>query len=161
MSDLNQQPLIATGGVDPVPSVPPEKPVTVYLIAVFFTGLWLFFLGSLLFTLFHTFSPEMRMRFLGSPAVVPSAISELNGLLMVVASWLLVKMRRIGASLFLISTLLLLALVAMSWPALLPMYLRSHNPALLRSLAMGSSNLVLHIAATIYAFHLNRRGLLR
>ena len=158
MDKLGVDAALSAGGAG---QVPPPKPMGVYLIAIFFTGEWLFFMGSLVFTLFHTFSPEMRTQFLASPAIVSTAISELNGLLMVVGSWLLLSMRRIGATLFLVSTLLLFGLGALSWPFVLHIYMRAHNPSVLHSLAISGSNLVLHIAATIYAFHLNRRGLLR
>ncbi len=138
----------------------PTRPVGVYFIAVFFTVEWLFLLASLLVTLHH-FSPEMRARLLKSGATTSLTISELNGLLTVIASWLLFAMRRVGAALLLASTLLIAGLAAISWPALLQHSWHIRNDAQTHALLLGGSNLVLHIAATIYAFHLDRRGLLR
>jgi hypothetical protein len=96
-----------------------------------------------------------------TPALVSLGIADLNLLLTVVASWLLVAMRRIGAGLLLASTVLVAGLCAMSWPALIPAYLRHPSGALLYPLLMGGGNLLIHIVATVYAFRLNSKGLLR
>jgi hypothetical protein len=85
------------------------------------------------------------------------AISEMNGLLMLVGVWLLFTMRRMGVGLMLASTVLLGGLIAMSWPRLFGHF----TSGSLRVLALGGSSLVLQVAATIYAFRLDRRGLLR
>jgi hypothetical protein len=140
---------------------PVGTPPGVYIIAIFFTAVFLFSLSSLIYVLFFRFTPEMRHRLVATAALVPLAIADLNGLLMVVASWLLVAMRRIGAGLMLASTVLVAGLCALSWPILLPRYFASPTHAGLRALLLGGSNLVLHIAATVYAFRLNSKGLLR
>ena len=66
-------------------------------------------------------------------------------------------MRRLGVGLMLASTILLVALIAVSWPRMLGHY----TPGSLRVLMLGGSSLILQVAATIYAFRLERRGLLR
>ena len=132
-----------------------------YLIALFFTAVCVFSLGSLIYVLFFKLTPEMRRQLSFTPALVSLGIADLNLLLTVVASWLLVAMRRIGAGLLLASTVLVAGLCAMSWPALIPFYLRHPSGALLRPLLMGGGNLLIHIAATVYAFRLNSKGLLR
>jgi drug/metabolite transporter (DMT)-like permease len=148
-------------GHAPGSSDAPNKPAGVYLIALFFTALWLFSAGSLIYVLFFKFTPEMRRQLSFTPALASLALADLNLLLTVVASWLLVAMRRIGAGLLLASTVLVAGVCAISWPALIPIYLRHPSGALLRPLLMGSGNLLLHIAATAYAFRLNSKGLLR
>ena len=137
------------------------RPVGVYLIAIFFTAVFLFSLGSLIYVLFFKLTPAMRHQLAASSALASLAIADLNGLLMAVASWLLVAMRRIGAGLMLASTVLVAGLCALSWPLLLPRYLASPTQAGLHALLLGGTNLILHIAATVYAFRLNSRGLLR
>jgi hypothetical protein len=137
------------------------RPVGVYLIAIFFTAVFLYSLGSLIYVLFFKLTPAMRHQLAASSALAPLAIADLNGLLMVVASWLLVAMRRIGAGLMLASTVLVAGLCALSWPLLLPRYLGSPTHAGLQALLLGGTNLILHIAATAYAFRLNSKGLLR
>jgi hypothetical protein len=137
------------------------RPVGVYLIAIFFTAVFLYSLGSLIYVLFFKLTPAMRQQLAASSALAPLAIADLNGLLMVVASWLLVAMRRIGAGLMLASTVLVAGLCALSWPLLLPRYLGSPTHAGLQALLLGGTNLILHIAATAYAFRLNSKGLLR
>jgi hypothetical protein len=137
------------------------RPVGVYLIAIFFTAVFLFSLGSLVYVLFFKLTPAMRHQLAASSALAPLAIADLNGLLMVVASWLLVAMRRIGVGLMLASTVLVAGLCALSWPSLLSHYFASPTHAGLRALLLGATNLILHIAATVYAFRLNSRGLLR
>jgi hypothetical protein len=138
-----------------------SKPAGVYLIAIFFNAVFLFSLGSLMYVLFFKLTPEMRHRLASSAALAPLAIADLNGLLMAIASWLLVAMRRIGAGLMLASTVLVAGLCSISWPMLLHRYFASPTHAGLHPLLLGGSNLVLHIAATVYAFHLNHKGLLR
>jgi hypothetical protein len=138
-----------------------RRPVGVYLIAIFFTAVFLFSLGSLIDVLFFKLTPAMRHQLAASSALAPLAIADLNGLLMVVASWLLVAMRRIGAGLMLASTVLVAGLCALSWPLLLPRYFASPTHAGLHPLLLGGTNLILHIAATVYAFRLNSKGLLR
>jgi hypothetical protein len=143
-----------------------KKPVGVYIVAIYFTAVWLFSLGSVLYVLFFKFTPAMRHQAMAVVAVAPMglasiAIAEINGLLMVAASWLLVAMRRIGAGLMLASTVLVAGLCALSWPLLLHRYSASPTHAGLRPLLLGGSNLILHIAATVYAFRLNSKGLLR
>ena len=128
-----------------------KRPAGVYVVALFFSAIWLFSVGSLVYVLFFKFTPEMRRQLSFTPALASLGIGNLNLLLTVVASWLLVAMRRIGAGL----------LCAMSWPALIPAYLRHPNGALLHPLLMGGGNLLVHIAATVYAFRLDRKGLLR
>jgi drug/metabolite transporter (DMT)-like permease len=135
--------------------------VGVYLVALFFTAVWLFSAGSLIYVLFFKFTPEMRRQLSFTPALVSLGIADLNLLLTVVAAWLLVAMRRIGAGLLLASTVLVAGLCALSWPALIPVYLRHPSGALLHALLMGGGNLLVHIAATVYAFRLNSKGLLR
>lgn len=137
------------------------RPVGVYLIAIFFTAVFLFSLGSLIYVLFFKLTPAMRQQLAASSALAPLAIADLNGLLMAVASWLLVAMRRIGAGLMLASTVLVAGLCALSWPLLLPRYLSSPTHEGLQALLLGGTNLILHIAATVYAFRLNSKGLLR
>jgi hypothetical protein len=137
------------------------RPVGVYLIAIFFTAVFLFSLGSLIYVLFFKLTPAMRQQLAASSALAPLAIADLNGLLMAVASWLLVAMRRIGAGLMLASTVLVAGLCALSWPLLLPRYLASPTHEGLQALLLGGTNLILHIAATVYAFRLNSKGLLR
>jgi len=137
------------------------RPVGVYLIAFFFTAVFLFSLGSLIYVLFFKLTPAMRQQLAASSALAPLAIADLNGLLMAVASWLLVAMRRIGAGLMLASTVLVAGLCALSWPLLLPRYLASPTHEGLQALLLGGTNLILHIAATVYAFRLNSKGLLR
>jgi hypothetical protein len=137
------------------------RPVGVYLIAIFFTAVFLFSLGSLIYVLFFKMTPAMRHQLAASSALASLAIADLNGLLMAVASWLLVAMRRIGAGLMLASTVLVAGLCALSWPLLLPRYLASPSHAGLQALLLGGTNLILHIAATVYAFRLNSKGLLR
>lgn len=137
------------------------RPAGVYLIAIFFTAVFLFSLGSLVYVLFFKLTPAMRHQLAASSALAPLAIADLNALLMAVASWLLVAMRRIGAGLMLASTVLVAGLCALSWPLLLPRYFASPTHAGLHPLLLGGSNLILHIAATVYAFRLNSRGLLR
>jgi hypothetical protein len=137
------------------------RPVGVYLIAIFFTAVFLFSLGSLIYVLFFKMTPAMRHQLAASSSLASLAIADLNGLLMAVASWLLVAMRRIGAGLMLASTVLVAGLCALSWPLLLPRYLASPTHAGLQALLLGGTNLILHIAATVYAFRLNSKGLLR
>ncbi|HEY3990945.1 MAG TPA: hypothetical protein VGM02_16720 [Acidobacteriaceae bacterium] len=139
-----------------------RAPAGAYIIAVFFTAVWLFSLGSVIYVLFFRLTPEMRHQLTGAaPALASLALADLNGLLMTVASWLLVGMRRIGAGLMLASTVLLAGLCALSWPVLLHRLSASPTHEGLRPLLLGGSNLVLHIAATVYAFRLNSKGLLR
>jgi hypothetical protein len=133
----------------------------VFVVALFFTAVLLFSVGSLVYVLFFKFTPEMRRQLTLTPALASLGIGNLNLLLTVVASWLLVAMRRIGAGLLLASTVLVAGLCAMSWPALIPAYLRHPSGALLHPLVMGGGNLLVHIAATVYAFRLDRKGLLR
>src|SRR4051794_6113944 len=140
---------------------PATKPVGVYLIALFFTGVLLFSVGSLIYVLFLKFTPEMRRQLNLTPALVSLGIADLNLLLTVVAAWLLVAMRRIGAGLLLASTVLVAGLCALAWPTLIPAYLRHPSGPLLHPLLMGGGNLLIHIAATVYAFRLNSKGLLR
>jgi hypothetical protein len=137
------------------------KPVGVYIVALFFTAVWLFSVGSLIYVLFFKLTPEMRRQLSFTPALVSLGIADLNLLLTVVAAWLLVAMRRIGAGLLLASTVLVAGLCALAWPALIPAYLRHPSGALLHPLLMGGGNLLIHIAATVYAFRLNSKGLLR
>ena len=81
-----------------------------------------------------------------SPAAASLVISELNGLLTVVASWLLFGMRRISAGLLLASTLLIAGLALISWPVLLQHSWHIQNAATVdTALLLGGSNLVLHI----------------
>jgi drug/metabolite transporter (DMT)-like permease len=143
------------------PGEPSAKPAGVYLIALFFTAVWLFSVGSLLYVLLYKFTPEMRQQLSFTPAVASLGLADLNLLLTVVASWLLVAMRRIGAGLLLASTVLVAGLCALTWPALIPAYLRQPSGTLLHPLLMGGGNLLLHIAATAYAFRLSSKGLLR
>jgi hypothetical protein len=139
-----------------------RKPAGVYIIAVYFTAVWLFSLGSLLYVLFFRLTPEMRHQLINAaPALASLALADLNGLLTAVASWFLVAMRRIGAGLLLASTVLVAGLCAISWPAVLHRYSQVPTHAGLRALLLGGGNLVLHIAATVYAFRLNSKGLLR
>ena len=138
-----------------------KRPVGVYVVALFFTAVWLFSVGSLVYVLFFKFTPEMRRQLSFTPALASLGIGNLNLLLTVVASWLLVAMRRIGAGLLLASTVLVAGLCAVSWPALIPVYLRHPSGDLLRPLLMGGGNLLAHIAAAVYAFRLDRKGLLR
>lgn len=138
-----------------------QRPVGVYIVAIYFTVVWLFSMGSLVYVLFFRLTPEMRHHLATSSALAPLAIADLNGLLAVVASWLLVAMRRIGAGLLLASTVLVAGLCAISWPPLLHRYSQSPTHAGLHALLLGGGNLVLHIAATVYAFRLNSKGLLR
>jgi hypothetical protein len=140
---------------------PATKPVGVYIVALFFTAVWLFSVGSLIYVLFFKLTPEMRRQLSFTPALVSLGIADLNLLLTVVAAWLLVAMRRIGAGLLLASTVLVAGLCALAWPALIPAYLRHPSGALLHPLLMGGGNLLIHIAATVYAFRLNSKGLLR
>jgi drug/metabolite transporter (DMT)-like permease len=135
--------------------------VGVYIVALFFTAVWLFSVGSLIYVLFFKLTPEMRRQLSFTPALVSLGIADLNLLLTVVAAWLLVAMRRIGAGLLLASTVLVAGLCALSWPALIPAYLRHPSGALLHPLLMGGGILLIHIAATVYAFRLNSKGLLR
>jgi hypothetical protein len=137
------------------------RPAGVYLIAIFFTAVFLFSLGSLISVLFFKLTPAMRHQLAASSALAPLAIADLNALLTASSSWLLVAMRRIGAGLMLASTVLVGGLCALSWPWLLPRYFASPTHAGLQALLLGGSNLILHIAATVYAFRLNSRGLLR
>lgn len=138
------------------------RPVGAYIIAFYFTAVWLFSLGSVVYVLFFKFTPEMRHQLvLASASLASLALADLNGLLMVVASWLLVAMRRIGAGLMLASTVLVAGLCAISWPLLLHRYFALPTRAALHPLLLGGTNLVLHIAATVYAFRLNSKGLLR
>ena len=137
------------------------KPAGVYLVALFFTAVWLFSVGSLLYVLLYKFTPEMRRQLSFTPAVASLGLADLNLLLTVVASWMLVAMRRIGAGLLLASTVLVAGLCALTWPALIPAYLRQPSGALLHPLLMGGGNLLVHIAATVYAFRLSSKGLLR
>jgi hypothetical protein len=136
-------------------------PPGTYVIAIFFTAVFLFALGSLIYVLFFRFTPEMRHRIWTSTAFAPLALADLNALLMAVASWLLVAMRRIGAGLMLASTVLVAGLCAISWPLLIPRYFASPTHAGLHALLLGGGNLIVHIAATVYAFRLNSKGLLR
>ena len=139
-----------------------RKPVGVYIVAFYFTAVWLFSLGSVLYVLIFKFTPEMRHQLVVASASLASlALADLNALLMVVASWLLVAMRRIGAGLMLASTVLVAGLCAISWPLLLHRYFAGPTHAALHPLLLGGTNLVLHIAATVYAFRLNSKGLLR
>ena len=117
-----------------------KRPAGVYVVALFFSAIWLFSVGSLVYVLFFKFTPEMRRQLSFTPALASLGIGNLNLSLTVVASWLL---------------------CAMSWPALIPAYLRHPNGALLHPLLMGGGNLLVHIAATVYAFRLDRKGLLR
>jgi hypothetical protein len=143
------------------PGDPLRKPAGAYVIAIYFTALCLFSLGSLIYVLFFRLSPEMRHQLMATTALAPLAIADLNGLLMAVASWLLVAMRRIGAGLMLASTVLVAGLCAISWPMMLQRYFASPTHEGLHAMLLGGSNLVLHIAATAYAFRLNHKGLLR
>lgn len=161
MSELRGDPKTYAGETPAAQGPSPGKPVGVYLIALFFTAVWIFSLISVLYVILSKLSPGSRQQLLVSAAVLPLAIAQLNGLLTVVASWLLVAMRRVGAGLLLASTLLVLAMAALSWPGLLALHSSHPAAALLYPLLLGGSNLVLHIAATVYAFHLDRRGLLR
>jgi len=138
-----------------------KRPAGVYVVALFFTAVLLFSVGSLVYVLFFKFTPEMRRQLSFTPALASLGIGNLNLSLTVVASWLLAAMRRIGAGLLLASTVLVAGLCAMSWPALIPAYLRHPSGALLHPLLMGGGNLLVHIAATVYAFRLDRKGLLR
>ena len=138
-----------------------KRPAGVYVVALFFSAIWLFSVGSLVYVLFFKFTPEMRRQLSFTPALASLGIGNLNLSLTVVASWLLAAMRRIGAGLLLASTVLVAGLCAMSWPALIPAYLRHPSGALLHPLLMGGGNLLVHIAATVYAFRLDRKGLLR
>jgi drug/metabolite transporter (DMT)-like permease len=138
-----------------------KRPAGVFVVALFFTAVLLFSVGSLVYVLFFKFTPEMRRQLSFTPALASLGIGNLNLLLTVAASWLLVAMRRIGAGLLLASTVLVAGLCAMSWPALIPAYLRHPSGALLHPLLMGGGNLLVHIAATVYAFRLDRKGLLR
>jgi hypothetical protein len=138
-----------------------HTPPGVYVIAIFFTAVFLFSLGSLIYVLFFKFTPEMRHRLVASAGLASLALADLNALLMAVASWLLVSMRRIGAGLMLASTVLVAGVCAISWPLLLPRYFASPTHAGLHALLLGGGNLILHIAATVYAFRLNSKGLLR
>jgi len=138
-----------------------KRPAGVYVVALFFTAVLLFSVGSLVYVLFFKFTPEMRRQLSFTPALASLGIGNLNLSLTVVASWLLVAMRRIGAGLLLASTVLVAGLCAMSWPALIPAYLRHPSGALLHPLLMGGGNLLVHIAATVYACRLDRKGLLR
>lgn len=138
-----------------------KRPAGVYVVALFFTAVLLFSVGSLVYVLFFKFTSEMRRQLSFTPALASLGIGNLNLLLTVVASWLLVAMRRVGAGLLLASTVLVAGLCAMSWPALIPAYLRHPSGALLHPLLMGGGNLLVHIAATVYAFRLDRKGLLR
>ena len=138
-----------------------KRPAGVYVVALFFSAIWLFSVGSLVYVLFFKFTPEMRRQLSFTPALASLGIGNLNLSLTVVASWLLVAMRRIGAGLLLASTVLVAGLCAKSWPALIPAYLRHPSGALLHPLLMGGGNLLVHIAATVYAFRLDCKGLLR
>jgi len=138
-----------------------KTPVGVYLMALFFTAVCLFAIGSLMYVLFFKFTPEMRSRLSVTPALASLGIADLNLVLTVVACWLLVAMRRIGVGLLLASTVLVAGLCMLSWPALIHLYLRHPSGALLHPLLMGGGNLLVHIAATVYAFRLNSKGLLR
>lgn len=139
-----------------------RRPAGVYIIAIYFTAVSLFSVGSLVYVVFFKFTPEMRHQLSGvAPALASLAIADLNGLLTAVAAWLLVAMRRIGAGLLLASTVLVAGLCAISWPALLHQYFASSPHEGLHALLLGGSNLILHIAATVYAFRLNSKGLLR
>lgn len=139
-----------------------KKPAVVYLIAIYFTAVCFFSLGSLIYVLFFRFTPEMRRQLTGAaPALASLALADLNSLLMAVASWLLVGMRRMGAGLMLASTVLVAAFCALSWPMLLHKYFQAPTHEGLHALLLGGSNLILHIAATMYAFRLNSKGLLR
>jgi hypothetical protein len=133
----------------------------VYVVALFFTAVCLFSVGSLIYVLFFRFTPEMRRQLSFTPALAMLGVADLNLVLTVVASWLLVALRRVGAGLLLASTVLVAGLCAISWPALIPVYLRHPSGALLHPLLMGGGNLLVHIAATVYAFRLNSKGLLR
>jgi hypothetical protein len=137
------------------------RPVGAYIIAFYFTAVWLFSLGSIVYVLIFKFTPEMRHQLVASAAIASVAIADLNGLLMAVSSWLLVAKRRIGAGLMLASTVLVAGLCAISWPILLHRYFALPTHAALHPLLLGGANLVLHIAATVYAFRLNSKGLLR
>ena len=88
------------------------------------------------------------------------AIADLNALLMVVASWLLVAMRRIGAGLMLASTVLVAGYARSPGRSAAPLLCLADTCRTARA-AAGGGNLVLHIAATVYAFRLNSKGLLR
>ena len=140
---------------------PATKPVGVYIIALFFSAVCLFAVGSLIYVLCFKLTPEMRRQLSLTPALVSLGIADLNLLLTVVAAWLLVAMQRIGAGLLLASTVLVAALCALAWPALIAAYLRHPSGALLHPLLMGGGNLLIHIAATVYAFRLDSKGLLR
>jgi hypothetical protein len=133
----------------------------VYVVALFFTAVCLFSVGSLIYVLFFKFTPEMRRQLSFTPALAMLGVADLNLVLTVVASWLLVALRRVGAGLLLASTALVAGLCAISWPALIPVYLRHPSGTLLHPLLMGGGNLLVHIAATVYAFRLNSKGLLR
>src|SRR5258707_8242986 len=115
-----------------------NKPV-LYIIALFFTAVCLFSLGSLIYVLFFRLTPEMRNQLAGSAAWARLAIADLNGLLMAIASWLLVAMRRIGAGLMLASTVLVAGLCALSWPMLLPRYFASPTHVGLHALLLGGT----------------------
>jgi hypothetical protein len=139
-----------------------KRPAGVYLIAIYFTAVWLYSLGSFLYVLLIRFTPEMRQQAITVLKTTPVAfasiaISEMNGLLMLLGVWLLFAMRRLGVGLMLASTILLGALIAVSWPRILGHY----TSGSLRVLMLGGSSLILQVAATIYAFRLERRGLLR
>ncbi len=140
----------------------PRKPAGVYIIAIYFTAICLYSLGSLFYVVFFRLTPEMRHQLVNAaPALASLALADLNGLLTAVAAWLLVAMRRIGAGLLLASTVLVAGLCAISWPPLLHRYSEVPTHAGLRALLLGGTNLILHIAATVYAFRLNSKGLLR
>jgi hypothetical protein len=132
----------------------------VYLIAIYFTAMFLFSMGSLMYVLFFRLTPEMRHHLIASSALASLAIADLNGLLAAVAAWLLVAMRRIGVGLMLASTLLVAGFCALSWPMLLHKYFASPTHAGLHALLLGGGNLILHIAATVYAFRLDSKKLL-
>ena len=139
-----------------------KRPAGMYIIAIYFTAVWLYSLGSFLYVLLIRFTPEMRQQALTVLKTTPVAfasvaISEMNGLLMLIGVWLLFAMRRMGVGLMLASTVLLGGLIAMSWPRLLAHF----TSGSLRVLVLGGSSLILQAAATIYAFRLDRRGLLR
>ena len=80
---------------------------------------------------------------------------------MAVASWLLVAMRRIGAGLMLASTVLVGGLMRDLLAVAAAALFCVPTHAGLHALLLGGSNLILHIAATVYAFRLNSKGLLR
>src|ERR1700744_1881189 len=132
-----------------------RRPVGVYIVAFYFTAVWLFSLGSIIYVLIFKFTPEMRHHLgLASASIASLAIADLNGLLMAVASWLRVAVRRIGAGRMLASTVLVAGLCAISWPLLLHRYFAAPTHAALHPLLLGGTNLVLHIGATVYAFRL-------